>query len=251
MATSSTSTDHPRTSEHQQSPLVAYRWPVALIVCCLLLIAAVFCGLKYFMPHLPPLTITTIKKRFSTEIPVWKAVVGGNLEVGTGEATEDFKKSDKRYAGFGWIYLGETTSEIKVPVTYRYHLALAGNWRLDQSGNVCVVTVPKLEPSLPVAFDSARMEKYSGNGWSRFDKTDQLDQLEKEITPTLEEYAKDEKRVDAARQKFRPIVANFVREWLLKEDQWRADRFTSVIVIFEDEQSQAPAGAPVIATPKP
>ena len=225
---------------------MAYRWRPALIVCCLLLIAAVFCGLKYFMPHLPPFNVTTINKQLISTMPVFRAITGGNLEVGTGEATEEFKKSDKRYAAFGWIYLGETTSEIKVPVTYRYHLALAGNWRLSQAGNVCVVTVPKLAPSLPVAFDSARMEKYSGNGWSRFDKTDQLAQLEKEITPTLEEYAKDEQRVDAARQKFRPIVANFVREWLLKEDQWRADRFTSVIVIFEDEQSQVPAGAPSI-----
>ena len=39
---------------------------------------------------------------------------------------------------------------------------------------------------------------------------------------------------------------DFVRAWLLKEDAWRADRFTSVIVVFEDEQSQAPAGAPSI-----
>ena len=197
----------PTTREHQESPLVAYRWPLALIVCCLLLIAAVFCGIKYFMPHLPPFNVTTINKVFHSEIPVWKAIVGGNLEVGTGEATEDFKRSDPRYTGFGWLYLGETTSEIKVPVTYRYHLALAGNWRLDQSGNVCVVTVPKLEPSLPVAFDSSRMEKNASNGWSRFDKNDQLNQLEKDITPTLEGYSKDEKHMDAARQKFRGVVA--------------------------------------------
>ena len=102
---------------------------------------------------------------------------------------------------------------------------------------MCVVTVPKLEPSLPVAFDTSRMEKHAENGWSRFDRTEQLDRLEKDITPTLEANAKEERHMDAARQKFRPVVADFVRAWLLKEDQWREDPFTSVIVVFEDEQS--------------
>ena len=251
MATRDTLVNEQTADTPPESLLVAFRWPLAMVLCCLLLLLGVFCGLKYFMPHFPPVTIDHINNTFISELPVFKAIVGGNLEVGTGEATESFKKSDARYTGFGWIYMGETTSEIKVPVTYRYHLALAGNWRLDQSGKVCIVTVPKLEPSLPVAFDSARMEKLAGNGWARFDKQDQLDRLEKDITPTLEGYAKEEKHLDAARQKFRPVVADFVRAWLLKEGQWREDRFTSVIVVFEDEQSQAPAGAPVIATPKP
>ena len=251
MAIHSTSTETQATNANAESPLVAFRWPLALIIVCLLIIAAAFCGLKYFMPHLPPLSITRINKTFISELPVFKAIVGGNLEVGTGEATEVFKKSDARYTGFGWIYLGETTSEIRVPVTYRYHVALAGNWRLDQAGKVCVVTVPKLEPTLPVAFDSSKMEKDAGSGWSRFDKGEQLDRLEKDITPTLAQYAGDEKHMDAARQKFRPVVADFVRAWLLKEDEWRSDRFTSVIVVFEDEQSEASVSAPVIATPKP
>ena len=250
MATSETSSGYRPADAPAESLFVAYRWPLALILACLLLIAAIFCGLKYFMPHLPPLNIETVNKTFINELPVFKAIVGGNLEVGIAEATEDFQRSDARYTGFGWIYLGQTTSEIKVPVTYRYHIALAGNWRLDQSGKVCIVTVPKLEPSLPVAFDTSRMEKHAENGWSRFDRTEQLDRLERDITPTLEANAKEERRMDAARQKFRPVVADFVRAWLLKENEWRADRFTSVVVVFEDEQSQAPAGAPVIATPK-
>lgn len=230
---------------------MALRWPLALILCCLLIILAVFCGLKYFSHHLPSLGTTEINKEFIRELPVFKAIVGGNLEVGTGEALEIFKKSDKRSTGFGWIPLGETTTEIRVPVTYRYHLALAGNWRLDQSGKVCIVTAPKLEPSLPVAIDTAHMEKKASNAWSRFDKHEQLDQLERDITPTLEQYAKDQKHMDAARQKFRSVVADFVRAWLLKEQQWSEDRFTSVIVVFEDEQSNADVpGAPTIERAK-
>jgi hypothetical protein len=229
------------------SLMVAFRWPLAIVLCCLLLLLGVFYGLKHLIPHVPPLTITTINTQFLSTMPVFRAITGGNLEVGIAESTEIFKRSDARSTGFGWIYLGETTSEIRVPVTYRYHLALNGTWRLDQSGKVCIVTVPKLEASLPVAFETTRMEKYASNGWSRFDKTEQLDQLEKAITPTLALYAQDEKHMDTARQKFRPVVADFVRAWLLKEDEWRSDRFTSVIVVFEDEQSNtSPADAPTI-----
>ncbi len=251
MAISTTSTEPQAANAISSSLLATYRWPLVLIVACLLLIAAVFCGLQYFMPHLPPMSITHVSNRFISELPVFKAIVGGNLEVGAGEATEIFRKSDAAYTGFGWIYMGETTSEIRVPVTYRYHVALAGNWQLNQAGKVCVVTVPKLEPTLPVAFDSSRMEKYAANGWSRFDKVDQLDRLEKDITPTLAQYAMEDKHMDAARQKFRPVVADFVRAWLLKEDQWREDRFTSVIVVFEDEQSNVSTpGITMLPTPK-
>lgn len=247
MSSSQVTTDH-RDAQRLSFPLLrACRWPLALILSCVIVVYGVPYGIARLIPHLPALNQVTINKRFVDELPVFKAIVGGNLEVGTGEATEDFKRSDARYTAFGWVYLGETTSEIRVPVIYRYHLALAGNWRLDQAGKVCIVTVPKLEPSLPVAIDTTRMEKHASNGWSRFDKINQLDQLEKELTPTLEQYARDEKHVDTARQKFRPVVADFVRAWLLKEQQWSEDRFTSVIVVFEDEQSNvSPVGAPTI-----
>ena len=37
------------------------------------------------------------------------------------------------------------------------------------------------------------------------------------------------------REEARKTVAGFVKNWLLKEDQWREDRFHSVIVRFSDE----------------
>jgi hypothetical protein len=30
-------------------------------------------------------------------------------------------------------------------------------------------------------------------------------------------------------------VAGFVKKWLLREGQWRSDRFTSIVVVFPDE----------------
>ena len=37
------------------------------------------------------------------------------------------------------------------------------------------------------------------------------------------------------REPCRKAVAEFVKNWLLREEHWREDRFTSVVVIFPDE----------------
>ena len=30
-------------------------------------------------------------------------------------------------------------------------------------------------------------------------------------------------------------MAGFVKKWLMREGQWRGDRFTSIVVVFPDE----------------
>jgi hypothetical protein len=40
------------------------------------------------------------------------------------------------------------------------------------------------------------------------------------------------------REACRRRVAEFVRDWLLREDHWRSDRFSAVSVAFEDEAPQ-------------
>jgi hypothetical protein len=42
--------------------------------------------------------------------------------------------------------------------------------------------------------------------------------------------------MNLVREQCRIRVADFVRSWLLREDHWREDRFSSVIVIFADEE---------------
>ena len=60
-------------------------------------------------------------------------------------------------------------------------------------------------------------------------------ELEKSITPTLKLYARDKRRMDVVREECRKTVAQFVKDWLLKEKQWRNDRFHAIKVIFADE----------------
>jgi len=127
-----------------------------------------------------------------------------------------------------------------VPVTYRYHLRLSDPWRLDVSGQTCIVVAPVIRPSLPPASHTDKMEKKSDEGWGRFNAREQMTDLEKSITPTLTGYAADEKHLAFVREQCRKTVAEFVKTWLLKEDHWRSDRFHAIKVIFADETNAVP-----------
>ncbi|HYV26051.1 MAG TPA: hypothetical protein VFA77_00835 [Candidatus Eisenbacteria bacterium] len=178
----------------------------------------------------------TITQTFTAAIPKLSRNSGGNLELATANATETFKRSDKRTIAWDLIPLGETLSEIKVPVTYRYQLRLRDAWRLDVSNNTCIVYAPRIRAALPPAIHTDRMEKKSAQGWGRFNARQQMDELEQSITPTLINYAHDENHLSLVREACRKTVAEFVRDWLLKEEQWRTDRFHTIKVVFEDEQ---------------
>ena len=49
--------------------------------------------------------------------------------------------------------------------------------------------------------------------------------LEKSLTPRLNGYARTEEHLGVVREHARKTVAEFVRQWLMKEDHWREDRF--------------------------
>ena len=171
------------------------------------------------------------------------------LELATAEVTETFRHSDKKYTAW-WVYLGETVSEIKVPATFRYHLDPAGKWDVRAKDHSCVVIAPRIEPSLPVAIHTDRMEKHAASGWARFDRDKRLNELERRITPELALRAGDAEHIGQVREQARRSVAQFVRTWLLKEEMWRSDAFTSVVVVFEDEALQ-PEQAPPTLTLQP
>ncbi|MCU0242029.1 MAG: hypothetical protein MUF51_06365, partial [Vicinamibacteria bacterium] len=73
---------------------------------------------------------------------------------------------------------------------------------------------------------------------------EQMTDLERSITPTLNNYASDATHMSLVREPCRKRLAEFVRTWLLHEDQWRTDRFTAVTVVFEDEPALDPANRP-------
>tara|TARA_B100001250_G_C19682372_1_gene736430 strand:+ start:229 stop:1014 length:786 start_codon:yes stop_codon:yes gene_type:complete len=180
----------------------------------------------------------TITETFTASIPEFKNERGGLLELAKVTATETFKSQDKLKYDFKWFELsaGTTTTEIRVPVTYRYHLRMRDPWRLDVANGVCVVYAPDIRPSQPPALHTDKMEKSSDEGWARFNAAEQMGDLEKAITPTIRKYASGDVRIESVRENCRKTVEEFVESWLLREGQWGEGRFGIVKVYFPGEE---------------
>ena len=242
--------------------LAAYRWPLVIVAVSFLALFAFLAFLwvskrtydetlarggntgKYVAEKIETIAEKfsrgQITKTFIAAIPDISSTGNGNLELATSDQMETFRAEDQKSVLWDKLYLGKTVSEIRVPVTYRYHLHLANPWRLDVSGQTCIVIAPSVRPSLPPAIHTDRTEKKSEAGWGRFNAREQMAELEKSVTPTLSEYAADEKHLALVREECRKTVAEFVRAWLLKEDQWRTNRFHTIKVIFANETNAVP-----------
>ena len=90
------------------------------------------------------------------------------------------------------------------------------------------------------------MQKRSESGWARFDAREQMAELERSLTPRLARHAADSRRLAIVREECRKTVAEFVRDWLLKEDHWRKDRFSTIKVVFADEPGDPALVLPVL-----
>ena len=181
----------------------------------------------------------TITHTFTEHIGQINATKGDILELATVENTESFVRTDSRRVFWDLLDLGTTTSEIRCPVTFRYHLRLSDTWRLATRDNLCLVLAPPISPSLPPAIRTEGMEKRSQAGWARFNGSENLDTLERGVTPELEKRAADSDHEALAREACRQAVAGFVKTWLLTEDRWRTDCLSAVVVVFPDEANFA------------
>lgn len=166
--------------------------------------------------------------------PVVTTLPGGLLETATIRMDEDFYKSDaKRWWG---IYLGNTVSHIQVSATYRYGVPLADEaWEIVTQGQTTIVVAPNLQPSVPVAIDTATWREKTVSGWARFDKQDQLEALRRSLSGDLEERARDGRRVALAREASRRTIGEFVDGWLGARGEEDGGVFATVKVYFLDE----------------
>jgi hypothetical protein len=170
----------------------------------------------------------------ATEKPVVMRTKGGLLEVATVRALERFTREDSR--DFWGLDLGTTVSQIQVPVTYRFHIEMAREWPIEVRGRTAVARAPAIKPSLPVAFDTTLMEKYTKAGWARFNKEENLAALERSMTPTLAERASGDAYRGLAEDAARRTIAEFITTWLLKETDWKRDPAHKVVVLFPGEK---------------
>lgn len=189
----------------------------------------------------------TITTTFVSAIPHLVPDGGTLLELAAFEATETLSRTDDRKIFFDMVPLGATFSEIRVPVTYRYHLRLDEPWRLTVADGACVVHAPAIRPTQPPAIHTDRMEKRSESGWLRFNEAEEMDSLERSLTPRLVDRASNADHIELVREQCRRRVAEFVQSWLLLEDQWGPERFSRVEVVFADEDGgEEPATMPPV-----
>ncbi len=163
-----------------------------------------------------------------------------NLELATAKQVETFTQTDECTALWGLLDLGTNTAQISVPVTYRYHVQLRDSWQLETQGDVVIVHAPALRAAVPPAIHTDQMQRLSQRGWARFAPTDLLQELERQLTPTLTQFANDPRRLQLVRDTCRRSVAEFVRLWLERERQWGRAGFTQIQVIFADEPALPP-----------
>jgi hypothetical protein len=168
-----------------------------------------------------------------------KGTEGNILEVATATSTEKFSRKTN-LAMFGkTLPLGTTVSELTVPATYRYHIDLNGDWFVTSDGNRLLVLAPRVQPSFPVAFDSAGVQKKTKSGWARWDSGANMEELEKSVTAKLNERAAREESIAKVRDEAREAVAKFVRTWLTQHQAWDDRQFTEIVVLFEEEKGKS------------
>jgi hypothetical protein len=177
-----------------------------------------------------------ITTTFLEDIPVIASTHGNVLDLASSLSTEIFRREDSLNSLWDLFYVGTTTVEIRVPVTFRYHMLLSDPWHLAAKGNVCFVQAPQFRPTLPPAINTGLMEKRAASGWARFDKNERLDELERDMTGLLVQRAQSPAHLNLVREQCRKSVGEFVKNWLIQKAQW-TNNFDAIVVVFPDEQS--------------
>ena len=107
-----------------------------------------------------PITTQDIQLRLEEAITQIRPTQGDILEVATIDSFETLTRKDTKVL-FNKISIGSTTSEIKLKVTYRYHIKLSDRWAAQLSNNVLIFDVPELRPSNPPAIHTNTIQKKS------------------------------------------------------------------------------------------
>lgn len=235
---------------HHSSP---WRWPVTFMVLGLIGLAAYWITVSQTMSlfkggrnkvsevseqvgkALDTFSSAQISQSFLTQLPTRISAGGNQLEVASFESTESFRSESSKRIAWDYLNLGTTVAEVRVPVTYRYHVQLEDTWKLDVKDSVCVVTAPRIRPTQPPAIHTHRIEKFSSRGWLRFDSQDALDELMRTITPTVRMYAGDNQHIALIKDTARKSIARFVQKWLLDNNYWSTNMVNTIIVSFPDE----------------
>lgn len=167
---------------------------------------------------------------------------GGLLAVSTIKAPEFFQATaDHQVLG---VPVGQTTSQIRVTAVYSYHVELAPEWKVTVRDKTFIVIAPRVKPTLPVAIDTAKLERLASGTWSLFTGAAELDRLQRSITASLAAKAALPSYIQFQREAARTTVSEFVTKWLVGQERWQPASAYKVQVFFADEPIEALGAAP-------
>ncbi|HSC01226.1 MAG TPA: hypothetical protein VLE45_15010 [Burkholderiaceae bacterium] len=167
---------------------------------------------------------------------------GGTLAVSTIRAPEFFQATaDHTVLG---VPVGQTTSQIRVQAVYPYHVELAPEWKVTVRDKTFIVIAPRVKPTLPVAIDTAKLERYASGAWSLFTGPAELDRLQRTISQHLATKAALPSYIQFQREAARTTVTEFVTKWLVGQERWQPASAYKVQVFFADEPIEALGAAP-------
>lgn len=164
-----------------------------------------------------------------------KGTDGNILEVATGEQKVELSRQSSVEMFGKTVPLVTASSQINVPATFRYHIDLLGQWDMIEKDNRLYVIAPPLKPSLPVAFDSTKMEKINGSAWAKYISGANMAELEKTITPELQTRAEAPENIKLYEEEAKKSIAKFLQTWLIGQNAWDEGKFEEIIVYFENE----------------
>jgi hypothetical protein len=167
---------------------------------------------------------------------------GGLLAVSTIKAPEFFQATaDHQVLG---VPVGQTTSQIRAQAIYSYHVELAPEWKVTLRDKTFIVIAPRVKPTLPVAIDTAKLERFASGTWSLFTGASELDRLQRSISTSLAAKAALPSYIQFQREAARATVAEFVSKWLLEQPRWQPASAYKVQVFFADEPIEALGSVP-------
>jgi hypothetical protein len=167
---------------------------------------------------------------------------GGLLAVSTIKAPELFQATAE-HTVLG-VPVGQTTSQIRVQAVYAYHVELAPEWKVTLRDRQLIVIAPRVKPTLPVAIDTARLERFASGTWSVFTGAAELDRLQRSISQSLATKAALPSYIQFQREAARATVTEFVRKWMLGQERFKSAGDYQVRVFFADEPIEVLGSAP-------
>jgi hypothetical protein len=203
-----------------------YKYISGLLLAISVALASVLMYRTYFFE-------TKVQKTQSNNGLIVMRTPGGLLDVSTVTAEERFE-TNTRHTILG-VPVGKTVAIISVPAVYRYHISLAKEWSIRMGADGLVVIAPAVQPSLPVAINTAKLQAFSGGLWAPFVGQAVINALQRSITATLGARAASEQLITLQREAARTTVSEFVQNWVVNQPRWKGVKPPVVYVFFEDE----------------